>query len=170
MKPLSRELKIYSSLLILLSSVCLLFWIIYKPKSPDEIFTSNFQPYEAPSNYRGSDLTTMDNNYILGLIEYDQGNYPLAISLFEQTVEKDALNYSARFLLGISFMAQKDFGNAEPILKQMAEDPSHLFQDQARWYLGLIYLSDENEENDDLSKALFYKIENESLREKVKSL
>ncbi|WP_323756520.1 tetratricopeptide repeat protein [Roseivirga sp.] len=170
MKPLSRELKIYSSLLILLSSVCLLFWIIYKPKSPDEIFASNFQPYEAPSNFRGNDLTTMDNDYILGLIEYDQGNYPLAISLFEQTVEKDALNYSARFLLGISFMAQKDFDNAEPILKQMAEDPSHLFQDQARWYLGLIYLSDENEDNDDLSKALFDKIENESLRKKVKSL
>ena len=112
----------------------------------------------------------MDNDYILGLIKYAQGNYPLAISLFQQTVEKDALNYSARFLLGISFMAQKDFDNAETILKQMVEDSSHLFQDQAKWYLGLIYLSDENESNDGLASVLFDKIENGGLREKVKSI
>lgn len=147
-----------------------ILWFVSQENTPDEIFNSAFEAYQAPTNFRGDQLSGMDEEFMLGLIKYGDQNYNESIKLFSDAVEKDSLNHTAKFLLGISYLAQKDFVMAESILKSMVNDSSHLFQDQVRWYLGLLYLSDTDESNDAEAKPLFNQIESQNLTEEVRKL
>lgn len=144
----TKDQKSGFSLLQIAATVTLLvagsvvLWFFLRKESPEAYFADHFTPYPAPTNFRGPDLAAMDDAFMLGLIRYEEGEYVEATRLFEETLSRDSLNYTARFLLGISFMAQKDFEKAEPILKSLSEDSSHLFQVQAREYLEVLRRSE----------------------------
>lgn len=147
-----------------------LFWRNSVTQSPSYIYDKYFEPYKAPTNLRGGDIAEMDDDFMLGLIKYDQQEYAEAISLFQKAYERDPQNYTARFLMGMAYMSQKDFTKAEPILKELSEDDSHLFQDQSRWYLGLLYRSDADPNNEEKATEVWGTIENDSIRKKAESL
>lgn len=168
-KDFSVIWKVAATVIILITAT-LIVWNVTKRPSKTEIFAEVFEPYPAPSNLRGQSLSTMDEDFMMGLIKYERKNYEKAITLFQRTLAKDSLNYTARFLTAVSHMALKDFEAAEPILKQLNKDSTHLFQDQARWYMGLLYLLDENASNNERARYFFDKIENTELRKRAGKL
>lgn len=156
--------------IVLIGAFSFLIWQNSVTNSPEYIYAKYFEPFEAPSNLRSANITEMDEDFMLGLIKYNQQEYTEAITLFQKAYEKDFQNYTARFLTAIAYLSQKDFTKAEPILKELTEDGSHLFQDQAKWYLGLLYLTDEDEENDLRSKELWKEVTHKALLEKIRKL
>ncbi|NVK85045.1 MAG: tetratricopeptide repeat protein [Cytophagia bacterium] len=155
---------------LIIAAFSFLLWRNSVTGSPSYIYDKYFEPYEAPVNLRGADIAGMDDNFMLGLIKYDKQEYTGAITLFQKAYEKDYLNYTARFLTAMAYMIQKDFTKAEPILKELSEDDSHLFQDQARWYLGLLYLTDEDETNNEKAQKVWDDIENKDILNKTEEL
>ncbi|HEY9116267.1 MAG TPA: tetratricopeptide repeat protein, partial [Roseivirga sp.] len=155
---------------LIIAAFSFLIWRNSVTGSPSYIYDKYFEPYVAPVNLRGADMAGMDDDFMLGLIKYDQQEYSEAITLFQKSYEKDVQNYTARFLTAIAYMSQKDFAQAEPILKELSEDGSHLFQDQARWYLGLLYLSDRDETNNKNAPNVWSLIENELILKKTRNL
>ena len=146
-----------------------LWWFGLRSPSPSEIFNDHFEPYQAPASFRSNDLAQLDEDFMLGMIQYEDGQFEDAIVRFEKAYAQDSLNYTARFLTAVSHMALKQFNEAESIFLAMEVDPSHLFQDQCRWYLGLLYLSDEDERNDELADFYSNKITDSSLLERLKN-
>lgn len=110
------------------------------------------------------------DEYMLGSIYYRDGDYEDAIEQFTKVLVKSPSDYRAELLSGISHLALRNYDQAERYLKPLVNDQSHLFQDQARWFLGLTYLTDEDESNDGLAAILFEKIEDKSLKAKIKKL
>ncbi|MEQ9405975.1 MAG: tetratricopeptide repeat protein [Cyclobacteriaceae bacterium] len=159
--------KIAASVALLISASAV-FWLLRGADSPDTIFNKHFEPYIIQTTPRS--LIDESDDYMLGVIHYRDQEYEKAISQFERTLTKDSSDYRAQLLLGISYLAVKDFNNAEPVLKKLALDNRHLFQDQARFNLGLLYLTDGDEENDELAKEHFERIEDRGLKEKVLKL
>ena len=115
-------------------------------------------------------ITDDSDLYMMGTIHYRDGEYEQAIELFNQLLMETPDDYRAKLMLGISHMALKDFDSAEPILTRLVEDRNHLFQDQVRWYLGLLYLTDEVEENYSKVKEVFEGIESTSFKDMIKGL
>lgn len=171
-KPKIPYLWRFAALILLTSIVVYMFRLSSSKHSPEFVYDKYFVPYEAPLNLRGADIAGMDDDFMLGLIKYDQQKYSEAITLFQKAYEKDEQNYTARFLTAIAYMSQKDFAQAEPILKELSEDGSHLFQDQAKWYLGLLYLSDADadETNNEKAEEVWELIQNKDIRRKTEQI
>lgn len=156
--------------ILIIAVFSFLLWRNSVTHSPSYIYDNYFEPYEAPVNLRGGDIAEMDDDFMLGLIKYDQGEFTEAISFFDKAYNRDHQNYTARFLTAISFMSLRDFDKAEPILKDLIEDNGHLFQDQARWYLGLLYLTDEVNSNDSLAREVWEPISSNLIKDKIRKL
>ena len=154
----------------LMAGVLAIFLLIQDQHGPEELFSAHFEPYAAPSQFRNTDLVNIDEDFLAGMVRYDQGDYLQAIPLFKQVLARDSLNYTAQMLLGISHLAQKDFLKAEVVLKTMSQNEGHLFADPVNWYLGLLYLTDPLPENDGLAKGYFDQVKTEIFREKIKAL
>ncbi len=167
-KP-KQQFNLWKVLIImLLGAISLLIWTMAKPSTPDEIFDDYFEPYIIQTTPRG--LTEDSDNYMMGTIHYRDGEYDLAISELKNHLKENATDYRAQLMLGITYLAIKNFNAAEVVLLALANDPNHLFQDQSRWYLGLLYLTDGNEENDNRADEYFEKIEDEALLTRTKDL
>ena len=155
---------------ILIGSFSFLIWQNNTSNTPQFIFDKYFEPYEAPTNFRGADIAEMDEDMMLGLIKYEEGHYLEAIKLFESATSKDTENYTAKFLTAVSYMQIREFNLAEVILKELINDPNHVFQDQSRWYLGLLYLTDIDKMNDDKASEIWSLIRDKNILDKVKKL
>ncbi|MEP0984324.1 tetratricopeptide repeat protein [Ekhidna sp.] len=162
-----NPLKIAASIALLISASWVI-WTISKPSTPDEIYNEFFEPYVIQTTPRG--LIEDSDLYMLGTIHYRDMEYDSAISKFEKLLIETPDDYRAQLMLGISHFALKNFDAAETVLLQLVNDPNHLFQDQARWYLGLLYLTDEDEGNDGKAKEYFEGIGEKGLRDKLKSI
>jgi tetratricopeptide (TPR) repeat protein len=142
-----------------------LVWTLAKPSSPSELYDKFFEPYIIQTTPRG--LIEDSDAYMLGTIYYRDKEYESAIDQFKILLIENPDDYRAQLMLAISEMALKDFSNAEPILQKLVNDPNHLFQDQSRWYLGLLYLVDGDNENDVLAKGYFDQISDERSISKI---
>lgn len=143
-------------------------WFFTRPLTPNQIFARHFEPYIIQASPRS--LIEELDEYMLGSIYYQDGNYSKALEQFDLILEKNPLHFKSKLLAGISHLALGNFDDAEAILKELANDPSHLFQDQARWYLGLMYLTDPDPENDQMSKIYFGKVESKEVLEKINQI
>ncbi|WP_436517333.1 tetratricopeptide repeat protein [Ekhidna sp. To15] len=155
-------------LLALLGSISWVIWTLAKPSTPDELYAEYFEPYIIQTTPRG--LIEDTDLYMLGTIHYRDMAYDSAISKFETQLEETPDDYRSQLMLSISYMAIKDFTAAEDVLLQLVNDPNHLFQDQARWYLGLLYLTDEDEANDDKAAGHFEEIEDKALLKQISDI
>ncbi|MFK8006759.1 MAG: tetratricopeptide repeat protein [Saprospiraceae bacterium] len=131
--------KIAATAAILFLAVMSYFFLF--PKStPEQLFAEYFAPYNAPGTFRSEDLTSIDENFILALARYDEGEYGEAVQFFTKTLEKNPEKDIAIFLRGVSYLALDSLAFAEVDLKTVVADEESLFQEQGKWYLGLVYL------------------------------
>ena len=108
--------------------------------SPDTLFATYFEPYQSPGTFRSEDLTSFDQDFILGLARYDEGQYAEAAQSFTKTLEKTPEKDIAVFLRGVSYLATNQAEQAERDFQAVIADEQSLFVEQARWYLSLLYL------------------------------
>jgi len=108
--------------------------------SPEALFASHFEPYQSPGTFRSEDLTALDPDFILGLARYDEERYSEAAQYFTKTLEKNPEKDIAIFLRGVSRLAIDQTALAEQDLQAVIADEQSLFVEQAKWYLGLLYL------------------------------
>ncbi|MEP1032665.1 tetratricopeptide repeat protein [Ekhidna sp.] len=160
-------LKIAATVALLISASWII-WTLSTPSTPDEIYNEFFEPYVIQTTPRG--LTEDTDTYMLGTIHYRDGEYASAIIQFEILLTETPNDYRAQLMLAISYMALKDFKSAEDVLIRLVNDPNHLFQDQARWYLGLLYLIDGDKENDWKADEYFEEIEDTAIKKKAENL
>lgn len=120
--------------------------IIFFLRKPDytttELFASYYEPYENLIISRGE-----GDDIILkrAMDAYDNHNYQRAVSLLQPYLEANPNERSAALYLGIAQMELSNYGEAESQLMEALNDP--LYQQQADWYLALLYLR-----MDDVSK------------------
>ena len=137
LKKYSRRIAAGAAVLFL--AVMSYLFLFPKPTA-EKLFAEYFEPYNAPGTFRSEDLATLDNDFILALARYDEGQYAEAANYFSKTLEKSPDKDIAIFLRGVSYLAVDSLVLAEDDLKAVVEDEESLFQDQGRWYLGMVYL------------------------------
>lgn len=124
---------------------------IFFLRKPDytttELFASYYEPYENLIISRGE-----GDDIILkrAMDAYDNQNYQRAVSLLQPYLEANPNEMSAALYLGIAQMELSNYGEAESHLMEALNDP--LYQQQADWYLALLYLR--MDEVSKLSKTL----------------
>lgn len=126
-------------------------WMIVQTQQEEDYFADHFEHYEMPDQIRGRSLDEalakeqMDTAFVNGWEDYNDKNYKAAARRLELAAQGDSTNYTARFLLGVSYLALREFDQAEPVLKALSEDSSHVFQKQAQEYLELLHKAKQQE-------------------------
>ena len=102
-----------------------------------------FEPY--PNRFRTMGEKEQGAFY-QGLTAYDQQDYPEAITQFSKVVTGNEKYLDAQFYLGVAFLGSKRYTDALPPLLLVVEENS-LYESSAKWYLSLVYLHLEKEED-----------------------
>lgn len=107
---------------------------------PQDIFTQYYKPYMSAGSEVKGDTSISDKAYSA----YNAKNYALALKNFEKLVafEKNAANY---LYMGIANIELGEYETAIQNLNSALNNFS-AFDNQARWYLGLALLANNNEE------------------------
>ncbi len=133
---------------IMLMAATILFLIVgvwlFKPASPEisplALFEQYYSPYESPGNFRSEELLQLDEDLILGLAHYDEGDYTSALTDFSKVISRDDTHRLARFLRGLSYLGADRPIDATTDLQWLVGQEDNLFAASSRWYLALCYL------------------------------
>ena len=141
-------IKVAASIAFAILFGFILWWQLgAKALSNQELFANYFEPYEASDITRneGSDLSDFNK----AIQYYNAKNYSSAIPLLTQTLESKPLNNQALYLLGHSYLNQKpsDDNNAIVIFEMIVQNDKAIEVDQAKWYLALIFLNQDDMES-----------------------
>ena len=153
---------------IVLVAVSVIIFQLRQPTSPQDLYSQYFKPYdnEFVSPKRGVDQSL--ELQVQSFREYDNGNFSSAIEGFNKILEEDQENTLVLFYLGNAQLAEND-GQAAIITFKRFLELSQDFTMQAKWYLALSYLK---EDDVDEAKVLLEELENneEIVKQAVKIL
>ncbi len=123
-----------SVVVLIISSI----FIFNQRPAPEEIYNAYFQTYDNVMNATTRGEQDAKTNFELAMQAYDQGDYSLAIKLFNElpSVEKDSGVY---LYLGNSYLVEKKAEKAIESFQKALENPGN-FQNQLQWYLAMGYL------------------------------
>jgi TolA-binding protein len=110
---------------------------------PEKLFHSFYKPFEAISPVTRSINNSEPDRYSSAITSYKNGNFKGAVAGFESVLENDPSSESARFLLGMSQLALKNYNQTIDLLTVVANDQGE-YGKEAEWYLGLSYLKTGN--------------------------
>jgi tetratricopeptide (TPR) repeat protein len=96
-----------------------------------------YEPYPADLLVRDLVVTTTAP-YQSGLSEYQQANYGMALSYFNQIPPGSEANNAIFLLKGVCYMELKQFENALICFDTLMNDP--VLSDYGKWYKGLCYI------------------------------
>jgi tetratricopeptide (TPR) repeat protein len=115
----------------------------------EELFATYYMPYEESTATRGGSIDTVDSNtlYNKAIAEYEALQFSNAAKYFEKLVQTDSTNYEAYFLLGVSYIETNNISGAIHSFLKIIRAGTSLFEDNARWYLGLCYLKADEQQN-----------------------
>jgi len=116
--------------------VVALTWMNNTALSNDQLFASNFEPYELGLTQRG------DTEATLMTIEqlYSNGQYQEAIPLFETLIEENEDLIYLQLGAGVSKLANNQAQEALTHFEVIIDRGDLLFKDHAIWYSALAYL------------------------------
>ena len=155
--------------ILILITVLSVLIVACKP-SPEQLFNAYFEPYNASGTYRSEDRSSIDNDIILALVRYDEGQYGEAALSFTKTIEKKPNNAIAIFLRGVSYLAIDSLDLAEVDLRAVVDDKESMFVDQGKWYLSLVYLGKGDEDRAHLILKELEELQTLKDLERVKTL
>jgi len=111
--------------------------------NPDKLFEKYYEPVSAISPVTRSADAVEINSYASAIESYNNMKYQAAAMAFSDAIQKDPLNISARFFMGITQMELGNYDQAENILEDVISHQSEYLK-EARWYLGLAYIKTGN--------------------------
>lgn len=123
-----------------------LFFVTGEEITGKQLFTQHFEPYPMVLSQRSEADTAGHASLVnLAVQQYSEGNYTLASDAFIQLMNREPEQISYRFYFAVSLLGANDASNAIDILKDLLENPDHLFVEQSRWYLALAYIAAKDE-------------------------
>lgn len=82
-----------------------------------------------------------------GFDHYDKKEYPQAIAIFEEHLQKSPEAYdpkSIKFYLGVSYLAMDDITKAKTYFEELVALDKFSRKEDTQWYLALTYIKDKN--------------------------
>ena len=124
-----------------IAALLLWYFIGNKNQTTPDLFASNYEAFETGSNVRGENI---DENLELAFSLYKEKNYEKAVTKFNNYLLTGAINNEVKLALAISYFETQKIEKAQITLQEIIDNKDPFYTDHARWYQGLIYLS-ENE-------------------------
>lgn len=112
--------------------------------NPQDLFNSNFSPYEAPAEFRTDSSLLV--RYETAFEQYKGGDYKAAAASFEDLIEAAPEDLGARFYLAVCQLAQGDGAAAEAGFQDLLDRKAPTWRSQSQWYLALALLEQEKVE------------------------
>lgn len=143
-KPKIGIRKLYYYVAAACISLLALGWWLYSPtQSSAELYTQYFEVYPDFVTSRAIEESGLSK----AIQYYNDEKYQLAANEFQVLYLGDSLKYDVSFYLGLSYLNTGSNTKAIKILNSVVEN-SDKYQQQARWYLALAFLK-----NNQLDKA-----------------
>lgn len=111
------------------------------PASPESLFADNFTAYEAPANFRSED-PVLEAALQAAFTAYNNGNYADAQQRFGVLYAQSQADRTVSFYYGLSALANDQASTAIAPLQELADQAPHSYRSQARWYLALAHLAE----------------------------
>ena len=121
-------------IIVVVSSI----FIFNQGPTPEEVYFAYFETYDNVMSATTRGESTAVTSFEEAMKVYDQGNYSLAIKMFNELpgVEKDSGVY---LYLGNSYLVEEQPEKAIEAFEKALENPGN-FENQLQWYLALGYL------------------------------
>ncbi|HLN19771.1 MAG TPA: tetratricopeptide repeat protein [Bacteroidales bacterium] len=158
-----RQLRyVYLSAAASLIGAALIFTALLSPSSPEKLFDSYYEPYQAISPVM-RDGNSASSSYASAIMYYKSGDLNKAAYYFQESSLNDPTLRSPVFYLGLTELANGRFDDAINRFRSITDVPG-IYSKEAKWYLGLSYLkkgdvASAKECFSDLSKADGYYME-----------
>ena len=124
---------------VLLVAVVGFFVLRGGESDPKALFADNFAPYEAPVEFRGGD-STLAERFEFAFSSYQLEAYGPAADAFQDILNTDPDEFSARFYLGVCKLAQDNGAGAEKEFRNLLAQNAPTWRSQAQWYLAMALL------------------------------
>lgn len=110
----------------------------------DTLYASNFEPYKnvVTPIIRGE---SEESEEIEAFTAYESGDYPLAVTKFEQVYQKTQKSYLLLYQAN-ALLASNRTADAIPLLEKHVTLNDRL-SDRGKWYLALAYIKNKQQEN-----------------------
>jgi len=141
------------------------YWLMNKKPVNEKLYATYFTPDPGLPTVMGS-----TNNYAFyeAMVDYKLANYKKAILKWEALKNQKPKNDTLNYFLGVSHLADNNFGEAEDYLNSVKSLKKSFFYKDANFYYGLIQLKNNNIEaakkallvdNSEVSKKLLKALE-----------
>ncbi|MCB2220186.1 MAG: tetratricopeptide repeat protein [Bacteroidetes bacterium] len=124
-----------ASFILILVVGGLWFILSNKPFSTERLVSKYYKPAQSILQYRSLELNS-DDALKEAFNFYQQNDYTIALKYFNSLENQ----ITAKFYSGICYIELEQFDNAVKSFEFVINDKDNLFVEQAEWYLGLIYL------------------------------
>jgi len=148
-KPEARIRKLNSTLIRNIAGIAagfLLIFFVYRSfdqpgaLNSGEIYASNLEDYPMLLNQRTIDTSSFSITLQKAIESYQLKEYSEASENFKLLSEQNPEVIAYQFYYGISNLFSGNLGLAEPILASLEQTEGHLFIEQSRWYLALLFI------------------------------
>lgn len=143
--PLYAQISAVASLVLIIS----FSWFLFsKPNvSSDQLYDQYYTKYPSLNYNRSETHSDYKSNIInSAFIAYDDGAYAEAKELFIKSLEADEENIMFNYYLAICELELNNYKASEQIFLKLTQDSNHIFWEQSHWYLGMLYLKQNNQE------------------------
>jgi tetratricopeptide (TPR) repeat protein len=172
----SKSKKIYRNPLFISSaaaSIALIItfsWISFfsSPKvTSQELFVGNYLKYPAVSCFRSNTHIAKKDLLIFFAFEaYESNDYAKSQEYLYKLRKTDNSNYMIEFYLALCELELNNLDQSEKLLTELINAQNHVFLEQSYWYLGLLYLKQDNIEK---AKEVFEFIVKEGMVKKIEA-
>lgn len=131
-----------ASFIFVLLAGGLWFMLSSKTYSSERLITKYYQPAHAVGQQRSVDLSS-DDALKEAFSFYQQNDYKNAIKYFRSLDNQ----VTAQFYSGVCYIELEQYQKATESFEYVINDKDNLFIEQAEWYMGLIYLMNNDKDN-----------------------
>ncbi len=126
-----------------ISGAIFLVKLLLPSYNPDKLYAKYFEPVIAISPVTRSADAGETHSYTAAVESYNNKKYQVAAIAFSEAIQKDPLNMSPRFFMGITQMELGNYDQAENLLEDVISRQGE-YTKEARWYIGLAYIKTGN--------------------------
>lgn len=135
-KVLSMNVKWMAAASVLLA-LSITAWLFFGKSRPEKLYSSYYSPDPGLLTAMGP-ATNYD--FEKGMVDYKNGQYQAAIDNWNGLLKQDPANDTLHYFIGVANQAINNLDIARTHLKPVATNSQSRFANDASWYLGLIFL------------------------------
>lgn len=114
---------------------------ITQNKTKDQnLFSRYYEKYPSIINSRSSLESEKERIFLEAFQAYEEDRFTYAAEIIQSLLKEDDSNYLLMFYLSVCEMENNNYKKAERYLHILIENKTHIFWEQAHWYLALNYL------------------------------